>query len=76
MGPLTSPQISPRTVPPIGPIKGPIDYFLRFFFALWGLGLIHFDATARNRANFGLWDCSPFLHRHTNVDQLDSGFAV
>ena len=24
----------------------------------------------------GLWDCSPFLHRHTNVEQLDSGIAV
>ena len=24
----------------------------------------------------GLWDCSPFLHRHANVDQLDSGIAV
>ena len=21
----------------------------------------------------GLWDCSPFPYRHTNVDQLDSG---
>ena len=49
--------------------------FLRFF-AFWGLGLIHFVATARNRAYIGLWDCSPFLHRHTNVNQLDSGVAV
>ena len=24
----------------------------------------------------GLWDCSPFLHRHGNVDQWDSGIAV
>ena len=24
----------------------------------------------------GLWDCSPFLQRHTNVKQLDSGIAV
>ena len=22
------------------------------------------------------WDCSPSLHRHTHVDQLDSGIAV
>ena len=33
------------------------------FFAFWGLGLIHFVATARNCAYLGLWDCSPFLHR-------------
>ena len=50
--------------------------FLRFFFAFWGLGLIHFVATARNHAYLGLWDCSPFLHRHTNIHQLDSGIAV
>ena len=43
-----------------------------FFFAFWGLGLIHFVATARDRAYLGLWDCSPFLQRHTNVDQLHS----
>ena len=43
--------------------------FLRFW-------LIHFVATARDRAYLGLWDCSPFLHRHANVDQLDSGIAV
>ena len=48
-------------------------FFLRFFFAFWGLGLIHCVATAGNRVYLGLWDCSPFLHRHTNVDQLDSG---
>ena len=24
----------------------------------------------------GPWNCSPFLHRHTNVEQLDSGIAV
>ena len=24
----------------------------------------------------GSWDCSPLLHRHTNVDQLDSGIKV
>ena len=23
-----------------------------------------------------LWECSPFLHRHANVDDLDSGIAV
>ena len=26
--------------------------------------------------NPGLWDCSPFLHKHTNVEQLDSGIVV
>ena len=51
-------------------------FFAGFFFVFWGLGLIHFVATARNCAYLGLWDCSPFLHRHTNVDQLDSGIAV
>ena len=51
-------------------------FFLRFFFAFGGLGLIPFVATTRNRAYLGLWDCIPFLHRHTNVDQLDSGIAV
>ena len=50
--------------------------FCGFFFAFWGLGLIHFVATARNHACLELWDCSPFLHRHTNVDQLHSGIAV
>ena len=48
--------------------------FEGFFCAFWGLGLIPFVATARNRAYLGLWDCSPFLH--TNADQLDSGIAV
>ena len=33
--------------------------FLSFFFAFWGLGLIHFVATARDRAYLGLWDCNP-----------------
>ena len=51
-------------------------FFFAFVFAFWGLVLIHFVATARDRAYLGLWDCSPFLHRHKNVDQLDSGIAV
>ena len=33
--------------------------FCGFFLAFWGLGLIPFVATARNRAYLGLWDCSP-----------------
>ena len=51
---------------------------IAFFFAFWGLGLIHFATAvaARDRAYLGLWDGSPFLHRHTNVDQLDSEIAV
>ena len=30
----------------------------------------------RNHAYLGLWDCSPFLHRHTHVDRLDFEIAV
>ena len=37
---------------------------------------IHFGATEKDLQYLGLWDCNPFLHRHTNVDQLDSGIAV
>ena len=42
-------------------------------FCVLGISLIYFVATARDS---GLWDCNPFLYRHTNVDQLDSGIAV
>ena len=28
-------------------------------FAFWGLGFIHFVATAQDQAYLGLWDCSP-----------------
>ena len=41
-----------------------------------GFGFIHFGASENNLGYLGLWDCSPYLHRHTNVDQLDSGIAV
>ena len=30
---------------------------------------------AKGLGYLGLWDCSPILHRHTNVDHLDSGIA-
>ena len=53
-----------------------LSFFAVFFFAFWGLVMIHFVATARNREYLGLWDCRPFLHMHTTVDQLDSGIAV
>ena len=51
-------------------------YFLAVFLAFWGLGFAHFVVTTKDQAYLGLWDCSPFLHMHTNVDQLDSGIAV
>ena len=31
---------------------------------------------AKGLGYLGLWDCSPILHRHTNVDHLDCGIAV
>ena len=40
------------------------------------LWFIDFDATAKELGHFGQWDCSPLLHRHTNVDQLGSEAAV
>ena len=50
--------------------------FLCFFFAfgllfkgvLW---FVHFGASEKDLGYLGLWDCSPFLHRHTNVDNCD-----
>ena len=44
-----------------------------FFGGLW---FIHFGATANDLGHLGLWVCSPFLHTHTNVDQLDSWIRV
>ena len=71
---------------------GENDYFVRcfwlkeskisylFFAALgllyFGLCFIHFGAIEKHVGYLGLWDCSPFLHRHTNADQLDSGIVV
>ena len=41
-----------------------------------GLWFIHFGATEKDLGYFGLLDCRPFLHRHTNVDELGYGIAV
>ena len=51
------------------------------FFCVWPpfvgvLCFIHFGAIEKDLGYLRLWDCSPFLHRHANVDQLDSGTAV
>ena len=37
---------------------------------------IHFSASEKDLGSLGLWDCSPYLHKRTNMDQLDSGIAV
>ena len=57
----------------------PVRFVFAFRLPSWGGGgiwFIHFGATEKDLGYFGLWDCSPFLHRHTNVDKRDSGIAV
>ena len=45
--------------------------------SFWGEScFIFFGATEKELGYPRFWNCSPFLHRHTNVDQLDSGIAV
>ena len=59
--------------------SGPVHFFLRLGLLCGGGGglwFIHFDATEKDLGYFGIWDCSPFLYRHTNVDELDYGIAV
>ena len=46
-----------------------------FFLGGWGC-FIHFGAPEKDLGCLGLWDCSPYPHKNTNVDQLDSGIAV
>ena len=46
------------------------------FFCILRIGAYAFCCHCKNQVYLGLWDCIPFLHRHTNVDQLDSGIAV
>ena len=61
-----------------------MSFFARiFFFCIWphfffggGSCFSHFGATEKDLGYLGVWDCSPFLHRHTNVDQSHSGIAV
>ena len=49
-------------------------------FCVWppffGLCFIHFGASEKDLGYLGIWDCSPYLHKHTNEDQLDFGTAV
>ena len=42
----------------------------------WTLGLQSILTQAYRCGSLGLWDCSPSLHKHTNVDQLHSRIAV
>ena len=69
----------------LGSSSGDASDPMRFFLCLgllcvgWGGGglwFIHFGATEKDLGYFGLWDCSPFLHRNANVDELDYGIAV
>ena len=48
-------------------------FFIFVFFLVFSLlflrsWFIHFGATEKDLGFLGLWDCSPFPHRHTNVD--------
>ena len=55
-------------------------FILQFFLCLASFWVdvccIHFGATEKDLGHLGLYDCSPFPHKHTNADQLDSGIAV
>ena len=42
----------------------------------WTMGLQSIPTQVYKCGPVGLWDCSPSLRRHTNVDQLDYGIAV
>ena len=41
-----------------------------------GSDLVKNDLIKKVVAESGHQDCSPYLHKHTTVDQLDSGIAV
>ena len=49
-------------------IETKVFFIFAFFFAE--------PIFAKGLGYLGLWDCSPILHRHTNVDHLDCGIAV